>query len=547
MSTTFEIESRDMENDQLIPPTSQIEAEKIASFRALLLEIIKRTVPTALSYDFSIDILATGALLTRIGRGDIGPAVTSLTNTLGFFEFAGILPASYRLAGLFGELEKKQEQKNALAPGDEQALKLEQEIKQIQLQIGKVPRNALIASSICMPVILAMIFSRPVLSFLGQTDAIASGSESFFKPYAMLFLLIFPRTAMEFVLLAAQKQVAAMKIAIAMLLATVGLQYILGFQTSLAVAGIGIGGSIGIALTSLGFTAYVAFAFKHLNFFKQCSRFSGQDWQEIVSHIKTAIPIILSSVSDVSVSFAVSILAGLLNSDQAILEQNVASQYLNFNAIIVAAVSQTTAFVVSTERGKAKASYTESAYQGVRQAALAGPLAGLLLQLPFAIVICAAPDIFTKIIGSEDVDASRAQLVLLGYACYALIDAIRYNLLQSCRATTNSAKDNTTLSIVSSVLLWSGVAAAYGLSQRPQLGVIGLPIGLLIGGCTSLLFLAAWLNQKLSPKALFTADQEEAKKQAVVSENREVTSTPLLAASSPRPEENSAERYSALV
>lgn len=468
---------------------------KEKALSVMVLNNIKRTIPTILSYDFSMSVPIIGFFMTRLGFGYAGPATITLLNTVCGYLLASVLPASFTLADLFGQLAVKEDQQSQLSDHESDEYKrLDNEIVNLKSQIAGVPKNAIVAGLVSIPGYIVLGFSRSVLSLLGQSKAIANASQEFLIPYVCFFITYMPRLVMEFVLLSSKKQVASMLIACSALLITAGIEYALVSHAKLGLTGLGLGAGAGLMLTFWGFSAYVAYHFNGFGFFKSFLRWSHKDLQSIWNHLKAAAPIIATILSDVSTAFVISILAGLLP-DNAVEIQNVGTQYLNWNLLITYAVSQTTALIVAEQKGKAKAGGVN--YNTVQRSALAGLIANIILQLPFALFVTGGTKIFVELLGAN-VDQTQARNLLLATVSYAFTDSIRYNLLQSLRAV----EDNTMPSIISSSLLWLGVVFSYLLSNHTSLGVIGLPLGLTIGGLAGIAFLLQRMGNKLNPTAL---------------------------------------------
>lgn len=446
---------------------------KNESFKFFVLNNIKRTIPTILSYDNDLGLPVLGIMITHRGFPDAAPIITTMLNTMLFLQYANVMPASFELGQLFGELS---------ADKDNIALKN---------KISRVPRNGVIAGLLSAPAIFAMIYASPLLSALGQSDdMVANPSYEFFKYFWPFFLAFSPRLLMEFVLLTFEKQNAAMIIALCSLAVTITVQYILGFETSLGLSGLGLGNGSGVLLTAIGFTMCVAYHFHNeYSFFKKIFAWDSSDWQAIGTLIKESGPIVFTGVSDVSVAFVITLIAGLLRGD-ALKIQNIATQYLNMNALITAAGSQTLGIVAAEQRGRAKVKTTS--YDSIQVATKAGLLATFILQLPFMLFICIFPDVFSKIVGTT-IKSETLRHLLLITAAYSCVDGARLNILQA----TRSIGDNAIPSLISSILLWVGAGISYILSHHTSLGILGLPLGLLIGSLSGTVILKNRLNKSI--------------------------------------------------
>ncbi len=468
------------------------------TFASTLKEVITRTVPTFFSYDFSLNIPVIGIMMSHLGFRDAVPATTTMIGTLGFFQFSSVFAAYPALSNLFGKRKAKLQQLRELkqsndAEDDDDEIvsaryrKFNEEINKLNRQIAITPRNTLIVGAIGEPIsIMIMVFANPVLSLLQQKQIVADPSQQFLRYYAIFYAALVPRLAMEFVLLASEKQKQAMVIALMALGATIGTEYSLANQASQGLEGLGSGAGIGVALTCIGFTTYTAYTYRDLFFFRNCLSWDPSDRKQIGEFIRQGSMNVFMTVSDISVSFAASIIAGLLPAD-ALALQNLATQYLNFSFLITASTSQTAVFMVSNKLGLLKSDVCspQSVSQSIHQTIKAGLVANSLLIMPLAIFVMASPAAFSAVVGIS-VDETAARNLLLLNVGYSFIDSIRYNILLSTRAFD----DYVIPTVASSSALWVGFAGSYVLSQYTSLGVLGIPIGLASGALFGSLFLA---------------------------------------------------------
>mgnify|MGYP002132798541 CR=1 FL=1 len=480
--------------EELLSPTDErsLEAEDTESVPSFFIKNVKRTLPTALSYDFSITLPVLGILITHLGYPTTAPAVVTMISTIGSLQCACVLPCAFTLGALFGELNEKEK---VLKEQQENVITLSKEITGLKNKIGRTPKNGVLAGLLFTPVaVLPMIFAEPVLSTLGQNEAVAASAQEFFRCYAPFFLTFSPRLAMAFVLFSSGHTTKAMLIVDSVLLATITLEYTLAFETPLALTGLGLANGFGLSCTAIGFTAYVGYKFDGFHFIKNFFSYKSEDYQQVLGFIRMGGPIILTIVSDVAVSFAMSIFAGLLSED--ILElQNIATQFVGLNAVITAAASQTTALMASEQRGKAKAG--NLSYASIKRVAIAGIMANLVLQLPLICFSTVFSNEFSKMVGSSPDESKIRQLLLINSA-YLLIDAVRYNTLE----TTRALGDNGWPSFISSTLLWCGVGISYLLSNKTDLKEQGLPLGLLIGSLLGVLVLVNRLPSSIQSARL---------------------------------------------
>lgn len=476
-------------SEALIAKNESSERRNNDTFWTAFFNHIKQTIPTALSYDFSLGVPITQVGMTHLGEGNAAPSTTSLLNTLGYLQFAAVIPTANTLGGLFGELEAKKCQLEKEANGAAKEL-LKTEISNLRQKISRTPRNGIIAGLVAAPTILVMVYAKDVLIFFRQDEEVAEASEDFFRAYAPFFSAVSMRLGMEFVLLTSNKQTIAMLIADGALLATIALQYTFAFELSQGLEGLGRGSGMGILLTTTGFTTYITLTYKDFSFLKSFFSWAAEDAQQVWELIKAGGPIILTVMSDILANLAINFMAGVLPGD-ALAMQNVATEFLNINTFITAASSQTTSLNVARLNGGVAAG--EVLPYSVRRAAIAGVVATTALQLPLIIFVSSATAEFASLVG-EPVDDSTAQHLMLLTTGYALIDALRNNMLYMLRALG----DNVRPSIASSAALWLGVGASYALSTCTQLGVLGLPVGLSGGALLGTAILTNRLRHRLN-------------------------------------------------
>ncbi len=447
---------------------SEQKEEIDTTFSGIFFYILVTTLLTAFTFDFSLGLFVLGAFMAHSNLAIVAPVVTAILNISGFFEFSLEFAASPALAEAFEEL-------NSL-----EKLKKIDEIAALKKRIGRIPRNASIVGCIGALAAFPMLFANGFLSFLGQNEIVSSTAQRFFRPYIPFFLLAILRLPFEFILLTTKKMQQKIIMAVmasGVLLCTSALQYALAFKTSLGIVGLSIGAGISPILTLFLFTIYIARYYQNFGFFKSYISWEPGDYQQIISFLKNAGPMVLASVGDVSIPFILALIAGRLPGD-ALHLQNVASQIINFNTVIIAAGSQTTAIMIAGLKKK-------SWYDTIKLAAKTGVLVNFLLQLLVVGTIWIFPTPFINLIGAN-VDATEIFNLLLLTGVYTLIDGARYNMLQ----TTRSLGENVVPSAISTTLLLASAGTAYPLSQYTKLGLLALPTAMCVGASTSAAILA---------------------------------------------------------
>lgn len=454
------------------------------------------TLQTAAAYDFSLLFVELQLYITHLGKGAAAPAITSMLSILGYLQFSAVMPTSNTLPGLLGELKKKED----LLDNKADHTQLNNEIIKLKKIISNTPKNGIAAGLVWTPaIIFVMVYADDVLLLFKQNENVTEPAENFFKAYAPFFTMIPLRLGMEFTLFSFNKRLAAMLIADSALLATIGLQYILTYQVPLDLKGLGLATGTGAVLTSVGFSAYVAIHFKDFKFLKSFLSWTREDVGQIWSLIKEQIPMIACAVGDVLANFATNNIAGTLPGN-ALVKQNVATAFLNFNMILIAAGAQTNAMRLGYQNGNKEPGHS------LRLSTLAGITAVSSLQLPLMLFVSFFPSQFATLVG-ESVEESEMQKLMLLTVAYASLDSLRVNILSILRALGDNLKP----SVASSLSLLLGVLGSYGLSVYTELGVTGLPIGLIAATSTSTLFLANRLIDRLYQCADIATNSDQQK------------------------------------
>lgn len=449
-------------------------ADQQHSIRSFLIANLKRTAPTILSFDSDIELPILGIFMTHLGHPKAAALVTTYITIFTYLQFASVMPASFQLGTLSG--------KHSVTPSP-----------LLNQAIANVPRNGFYSSLIWTPLTFsAMFFSERILLTLGQEASVARDAQNFLRPFAAFFCTFSLRLLTEFILLAFKHQNGAMLIALCSIVLSLSLQYVFTFYLSLRLFGLALGYGAGFIFTLLGYITYATQKFKSIHLLDNI--LSGTaSLKEITTLFKASLPILVTGISDIASSFAINIFAGFLNKN-ALATLNVSTQYLNINFFIIVAASQTSAFLASEQIGKANAK--PNLYNAIKLIIVAGILATLLLQLPLIAFVTSAPHLFSKLIGTPknaSVDEHDLRHLLLITVAYSIMDGIRWNLLQAIR----SIGDYTIPSLLSTLFIWIGILCSFFLSRHTDLGLLGLPLGLLIGSSAGSLFLATRLNTSI--------------------------------------------------
>lgn len=505
--------------------------------QALLM--VRMTLPTALSYDFSFSLFVLGAMMTNYSSTldsddaentrEAAALVTTFLNTVAFLMFSSVLPAVYEIGGALGTLGGPVKIKEEIAAMEaaerfenasedlESAIvriqappSIEENDRSVMDAVARIPRNmALWGSAWSLAAFGVMMDAKNVLTFLGQNERSAELAQDFLQAYAG-FTLTFPaRLGIEFMLLNLLDQKRAALMADSSLVAFMGIAYYLGFEKAKGLAGFGLAAGAGVATTFVGFTAYLLKKYNHyFHFIKNWASFSYEDVKNTASLAWKSLPVMGTMVADTSAGFVLNLVAGLTPGVLAV--QNYATQYVLLSTVFTASASQVGSMLVAGARGAAKTPEEkpgkyQGTYSAVRDTATSALLATAGVSTLLGLFVSIFPKAYTVMLGGAVTPEVEAELVsvLPITAVGTLLDSLRYTALNGLRAVG----DNVIPSVISSLSLWSGIGVAYWLSAVEGWAAKGIAIGYAAGGALGLGSLIALRGREdLSPEVLAKAD-----------------------------------------
>lgn len=462
--------------------------------------IIKTAIPIAMSYDVSILTFVLNRLLTRLGYDTMAPVAITLFSTLIYAQLAATLPVNMQLPHLFTkrkeflandetkEVEQKAERANQLSDINDvneqsspltvqinepllaPAETLPESLAEVDEQIVKTLKNGWLASSAMGALaVITLLLSHNMLRAFGQDEKeVAAPAGDFFTPLAPFFLAFPLRMTLEFAILAAKKERLAMGMTLPVLATLIASQYI--FPSSLKTLGLTLGGSF--ITTALLLSLYLQYNLKDINFFRTFVNPSSFDRKQILTHLSTSLPFIITMSSDVSVFFILSLIASKISLD-ALASWSVGAFTLTISAWLAAAVSQAAWLTVAELKAEK---------YPIKNAIYAGLLATVAVQVLALGISIPIPEFFATYIAGAPADAT----LNLATSAMVVTSAIALGLQTTALTITrNLGETSLKFTLAASAALWLGVGISYGFSYINSFGLAAVPSGLAIGACLS--------------------------------------------------------------
>ena len=494
------------EQESLVPevrqPLLSINAEVVnvdadtdpKTVQAFMARHFKNAGVIVASFDFSMGAIALQIDMGALGAAAAAPVVITGLNVCAMLAFASMFESYLTLSHLYGE--RYAAEKLALsAPSEALSLRIEG----LKKEIAKTPKRAFVAGFYICPIIIGMEFSDSLLSLLQQVSPIPENAKSFFGPYGPFFFASIVRFPLEFLLLAAEKQVPMMYLTLPVL----G-QWFFAIFKNLGLPALGyVFGGAGV-LPPILFALYIykRLGLEIFNANVLCS-WSREDWFKVWQFIIKSWPTILSFTSEFLVVFSTTLVAGSmsLNASKA---WDVCAFFLSIDFLLKAAAAQAGVSMIARLLGDIKISQD---YHLVRKAFYGIASSTMVIQAVPGLLVMAFPQVLQYIVGvDEDINEVRESLAItIGYA---IADGFRFTILQHLRAMGY----NIAPAILSSICLWLGFLLSEWL--RDKIGLSALPLGLAAGslGATAVLLTVdmstlygkGWNGfwQKIKPDAL---------------------------------------------
>lgn len=474
-------------NETIFP----LEPELRSRIRTVL-KMLGLALPMAMSYTFSWSILAIGIMAGHMSGDkkenlDASTLAMSYTDTLAACSLASLYAISLYASQLRGDLESIFTSNNE----SEKAKKIR--------EISRVVKSGLVMGTMTLPIpFLLLFFSKFFLAdVFGQDEDVAQLAQEYLRPYAFGMVALLGQAGLEQVLFTFEKQNAAMIMALACFALGVGVADVLAFGhlsfPELGFAGIATGFTVEAWLTFLTFGLYVAHAptFKDFDFFKHF-KFTREDLKQLKELLKIGLPITVTTINEILASFVMTLLAGLLGTDE-LAAQNFSALLLFFTLLPDLAFGQAAGQEVSRELG-------EKNYKNANRTAIYSLVASMSIIFPVCLAVFIEPRIFVNLMASDVPEnvLAMTDILLPITAAGVLSDTVRYNFLQVLRALDCHKMPT----LLSSGSVWLGVLLAYLLGFQTDLGITGVTMGYALGLASGALsLLPQWLNE-ITPEAL---------------------------------------------
>jgi MATE family multidrug resistance protein len=459
------------------------------SFSKVFKNITSRSLPTALSFTFGLEIFLILFLLNRLHEDEDEVAAATLItlamNTIVALGLAHLLGNSTILSNKIGQLE------TAKKTGENEDLLAER-----RALIANVNRNGLLLSLMFAPAtIAAMIYAKPLLTHVfGQNEEVAEITQNFLRVYCPAILALGIRVAEEQTMFSFGRANAAMTLGLVNLGIGAGLSAWLGFggagMPKFGPAGIAAGFVVEAYLTAIAYGLYLGKHrdFSQFHFFALLKRVkeNGKHLQEL---LKMGGPISFTIATEIAMSLSVGVFAGLVGTREQ-SAMSAVNQYVFFLLNFLIAFGMSTSQELSREIGAQKEGAQN--FENASRIGKYGLLTSLMWLAPIPIGVAAYPNLL--MFGSSDQDEIKALLQYLVpiMSLGVISDSVRYNLLQQLRSL-GDVNFSTVIAVAGSSL---SIAAAGILGLKTPLGIYGVATGYTSGlSLTALALASRWLSR----------------------------------------------------
>ncbi len=452
--------------------------QTLMSFPACFKLIAGLGIPMALSYTFSVTIVAIGLLGGSLYHDAVHVAAITLImtsiNTLMIIGFSPLFAMSIMVSNLVGSLRVVRDE----------------ETRAYTVQrISAVNRSGLQIVAVIAPIIFGlMFFSQTLLvKVMGQPEEAAAIVQGFLRIYAFAVPAVLWRVCLEQILFSFAKAKATMcysviSFAVGTVFAYALAHGVLGFP-GMGLQGIAIGYTVECYLTAIFFAYYLRYQadFAEYNFFKLFNY--GVIAQGLTRQLlKIGAPIAFTIINEMLLTFVLVIIAGRLGTAQ-LAALNFSMQIIFFVFIISASFGQACCQEVSRQIGAHDVG-------NARRVAIYGLWTTLLCLAPLCGLLVVTAPVFVNYFIAGHPEVVTLALFLVPLVVLAILcDAARYNILQVLRAL----HDHVVSMLLSTVALWFSILLSIGLGLYTQLGLRGVIYGYLIGIiCATLLLIPRW-------------------------------------------------------
>lgn len=458
--------------------------------------VTKQAIPMMISFSMSFILLATSMISGRHNSDSDHLAatalITSLANAESAFTFGPLFSIGILNSTAFGEYE-------AITSGDKKHSSNSQEIEQKRRTINDHNKNGtLVAMLVAAVPTVTLYYSEDILTVVfKQNDNVSSIAQRYLRVFSAAMYGWGWRVVNEQIMFSCRKPNFTAIIGIINFLLTLALSIAFCFPLDMGLRGIAWAFVIEAYLTPIMNTLYLMFHhdLRHFKFFREWRLDRKNDFKQIKNILTTAFPLFLSFFNEFGAQTAVSLLMGVLGSDE-LAAQNFMSQLFYF--IFIAQISFANA--ASQEFGRALGA---KLYHNANRYAVGGLISEVGLILPFLIAVSSYPAMMIWMGTGNHLDNGERWFHIVHElapisATGILLDAVGFNFLQVLR----QSGQNMYPSLFSILCLWAGVGLGYGLGFGVGWGARGVAAGYSLGLLTRALGLGARWFQTIDPTNL---------------------------------------------
>ena len=448
-------------------------APSLLPFRQAWWEITKIAIPMALSFTFTMQVMAVGVMAGKHERDENHQAAITLIittmNTLVSLTCAPLFALSVVASKKVGDIESIKASRDS-----NQADMLLQKNQQVSI----INRYGLMTSAtLTAPSFLFLYFFADIMHAVFRQDrAVSEVAQTFLRPYAFALPGIYLRTVYEQMMFVKNKTVAAMLMGITTFAIGTAISIWLCFGwlgvKEQGYQGIAIGYVIESYLIAAAYALYARFhsAFKDFQLFRVFgfNRALVRRVNKEINHQAFAMTFAMGN--ELLLDFLMGVISGMI-STVAQAAMSFVMQFVYCVFLLMAALGITNQIKVGQAVGAQQ-------YAKASQTARYGVLVSLSWLLPPAVIIMAYPSLLQILFGRTSPEIAAisdkvARIVSVGI----IFNAIRTTVLQQMRAL----KDTWASALISACCLWVGIALSALLGTQSSLSINGVAIGYSMG------------------------------------------------------------------
>lgn len=444
------------------------------------------SLPMALSFTFSFQVVLVVLLLNRLSQSEEETAATtlisSLIDTLVTIGIAPLFAMGIVASKMYGEVKRAEE------------IQEDQEsIQHKKAKLAGINRNGLMISAVVTPPIMAtMIYAKPLLVALGQDEEVAQFTQDYLRPYSLAVPAILSRFCTEQFIFSFKHAPAAMLMALPNFVIGTGLATWFGYggfgMPALGARGVAYGYVIESYATSICFALYISQmkTFKDYPFYNFTGNWQGNS-KELKKLLTLSFPIASSVISYLLVNSITALMSGLQGTNQQAAWSYIAG-FSFFIYILYAAFGQGTTQELARKIG-------QQHFNNANTIGTLGLLTTLAYITPPTVAIAIKPELLTYIFGHSNSDEVKAILKSVApvAAMSILSSAAALNLLLQFRSLNKAGKSSTIY--ISG--LSAGTLLAYLLGFHTPMGLAGIATGFFWGEAFVLSAFTPWWKHEI--------------------------------------------------